>query len=238
MSLEQHLGLVTNAPAEETEYRPDAPGSEGPPIRVVLADDHPLIRSGIAHAVKPYQDIEVVAEVGDGSAVLQFLESNPVDVLVLDVHMPHLDGLGCLDQVTARWPQIRVLMLSVEDGTDLMVDALRRGASGFVSKAVRPSDLAAAIRQAASGTVMLGGAPLARAVTRDPEPAGGLLTEREEQVVRLVADGKTNAEIAHQLYISVKTVKFHLTSIFGKLGVSNRTQAALAAGGTRRKPPA
>lgn len=209
-------------------------------MRVVVADDHPLIRSGIVHAVRPYQDIQVVAEVADGTAVLHFLESNPADVLVLDVRMPHLDGLGCLDRVVARWPDIKVLMLSVEDDADLVMDALRRGAAGFVSKAVRPSDLAAAIRQAASGTVMLGGAPLARAAARDPASPGGLLTEREGQVMRLVADGETNAEIARHLYISVKTVKFHLTSIFGKLGVSNRTQAALVAGGIRQnhqKPP-
>ncbi len=235
MSLQDETGLLTGSRLPETGIRPAAMADEDPPIRVVIADDHPLIRSGIAHAVKPYQDIEVIAEVGDGTAVLRFLESNPADVVVLDVHMPHLGGLGCLDQVVVRWPDVRVLMLSVEDDANLVVEALRRGAAGFVNKAVRPADLAAAIRQVASGTVMLGGPHLARAAAPTAQP-NNLLTEREQQVLGLVADGKTNAQIAHSLFISVKTVKFHLTSVFGKLGVSNRTQAALLAGAARQKP--
>ena len=150
--------------------------------------------------------------------------------------MPHLDGFGCLQQVRERWPDVRVLILSVDEDPELAVEALRRGASGFITKSVRPADLAAAIRQTVGGAVTLGGPHLTKAVST-PLPTEHGLTGREEQVLRLVADGRTNAQIAQTLFISVKTVKYHLTSIFAKLGVANRTQAALGLSGRRQEPP-
>jgi DNA-binding NarL/FixJ family response regulator len=204
------------------------------PVRVIVADDHPLVRAGIRHALGSFSDLQVVAEAADGVAALRALETHSADVLLLDLRMPLLDGLGCLEKVLERFPEVRVLILSVDDNPESAVEALRRGASGYVIKSVRPADLAAAIRQTACGTVMIGGPHVTRAMT--PPPAREhVLTEREEQVLRLVAEGKTNAEIARELFISVKTVKFHLTSIYAKLGVANRTQAAFTLEPQRRE---
>ena len=205
-------------------------------LRVVLADDHPLVREGIRHALSYYEDLQVVAEADDGFAALRALETHATDVLLLDLRMPHLDGFGCLQEVRERWPDVRVLILSVDEDPELAVEALRRGASGFITKSVRPADLAAAIRQTVGGAVTLGGPHLTMAVSTPPPTEHGL-TEREQQVLRLVAEGRTNAQIAKALFVSVKTVKYHLTSIFAKLGVANRTQAALSPTGRRPEPP-
>lgn len=195
-------------------------------IRVLVADDHELVRSGIRQALRLAGDIEVVAEAADGLAALEALETHEVDVLLLDVRMPCLDGIGCLKEVVARWPTLPVLMLSVDETRETALEALRMGAAGYVLKSVRPADLAAAIRQAVDGTVFMGGPTLATALDgRDTVDHHGL-TERELDILRLVAKGQSNIDVAQALYITPKTVKFHLTHIFEKLGVGNRTEAA------------
>jgi two-component system, NarL family, response regulator LiaR len=207
-------------------------------IRVAVVDDHELVRSGICHALTMSPEIRVVGEAGDGAAALALLESREVDVLLLDLHMPRMDGFACLDAVTGRWPDLPVVVLTVEEDQDVALDVMRRGAAAYVPKYVRPGDLAALVRQVAGGAVLIRGSRLAGAFgdlartaiegAQGRKPAHGL-TQRELEVLRLVAQGMSNADIARTLFITTKTVKYHLTTIFGKLGVRNRTEAAASA---------
>jgi DNA-binding NarL/FixJ family response regulator len=213
--------------ADHVEY----PSFEGTrPIRVGVVDDHALVRSGICDALALSKEITVVGEGGDGLAAIELLEREPLDVLLLDLHMPCMDGFSCLDVIGERWPNLAVIVLTVDEDPDVAVDVMRRGASAYVPKFIRPADLASIVRQVADGTVLIGGHRLvAGAEHGDGHPAiAGArgLTERELEVLTLVATGKTNGDIARELFVTTKTVKFHLTSIFSKLNVTNRTEAA------------
>lgn len=192
------------------------------PISVLVADDHELVRSGIRRALEAGGALKVVAEAASGVEVLEFLATSLVDVVLLDVRMPVLDGLRCLDAIAQRYPSLPVLMLSVDEDPRTAKDALARGAAGYVKKTIHPEDLAATVRALAEGTV----------VTRSDSSEGRTqanphgLTDRELEVLALVAQGAGNRDIARELFVTVKTVKYHLTNIFVKLGVSNRTEAA------------
>ena len=118
-------------------------------IRVAVVDDHELVRSGICNALGMSPEIKVVAEAGDGLAALRILETQEVDVLLLDLHMPRMDGFACLDAVNARWPSLPVIILTVEEDSEVALDVMRRGAAAYVPKYVRPGDLAALVRQVA-----------------------------------------------------------------------------------------
>jgi DNA-binding NarL/FixJ family response regulator len=212
-------------------------GSEDGVIRVAVVDDHELVRSGICNALSMSPEIRVVGEAGDGLAALALLESREVDVLLLDLHMPRMDGFACLDSVIIRWPSLPVVILTVEEDSGVALEVMRRGAAAYVPKYVRPGDLATLVRQVAGGAVLIGGNRLAGALggmsqagseAEERKPTHGL-TQRELEVLNLVAQGMSNADIARALFITTKTVKYHLTTIFGKLGVRNRTEAAAAA---------
>ncbi|GAB4251851.1 MAG: hypothetical protein Kow00129_12730 [Thermoleophilia bacterium] len=128
-----------------------------PEIRVMVADDHELIRSAVRQALRPADDIRVVAETADGESTLAALSTHTVDVLLLDMHMPKGDGLFVLDQLRELGHEVAVLILSVEENREVAVEALRRGATGYILKSIRPVDLASAVRQAANGNVYMGG---------------------------------------------------------------------------------
>lgn len=192
------------------------------PISVLIADDHELIRSGIRRALEAGGALKVVAEAATGVEVLEFLATGLVDVVLLDVRMPVLDGLRCLDEIAQRYPSLPVLMLSVDEDPRTAKDALARGAAGYVKKTIHPEDLAATVRALAEGTVVTRGDPIDRPAHVNPHG----LTDRELEVLVLVAKGAGNRDIARELFVTVKTVKYHLTNIFAKLGVSNRTEAA------------
>lgn len=216
---------------EAARWLPMAGLGASEPIRVVIADDHELVRSGIRSALGLSSGIEVVGEAGDGLGALELLERYAVDVLLLDLHMPRMDGFSCLEAVRARWPAVRVVVLTVDEDPEIVTSVLRGGAAAYVPKFVRPGDLAALVRQVMSGAVVLGGPHLAggspQAEEAKPEKQGSFgLTPRELEVLALVTQGKSNAEIARQLFVTTKTVKYHLTGIFAKLGVRNRTEAA------------
>ncbi len=203
----------------------------GTQIRVAVVDDHELVRSGICHALSLSPDIVVAGEAGDGIAALDLLQRASVDVLLLDLHMPRMDGFACLDAVAERWPSLPVIVLTVEEDPNVGMDVIRRGAAAFVPKFVRPTDLASLVRQVASGSVLMGGNRLVGALAgveqaaAPSKPTYGL-TGRELEVLDLVAQGKTNSDIARELFITTKTVKYHLSGVFSKLGVRNRTEAA------------
>jgi DNA-binding NarL/FixJ family response regulator len=200
-------------------------------LQVVVADDHALMRAGILHALGQADDIRVIAEASDGMGALAAIERQRPDVCLLDLHMPRMDGLSCLEQIRERWSGLPVLILTVEDDPAVAREALERGAAGYVSKAVRPEDLASVVRTAARGHVLLA-TPRA---ARDHPPSGVApaahqaplvhLSAREREILSLVCRGMSNKQIASSLFVATKTVKYHLTNIFAKLGASNRTEA-------------
>jgi DNA-binding NarL/FixJ family response regulator len=191
-------------------------------LKVLLADDHPLILSGIRRTLEEAGGIEIVGEARTGSQVLPLVGRTTPDLVLLDVRMPQLDGLACLDQIRRRYPEVKVVMLSAFTDAEHVQAALRRGASAYVMKAVNPLDLPSALRQAAEGTVF-------HAIGLDEreddcEDVG--LTKREKTLLRAVAKGLSNQAIGKELWISEQTVKFHLRNIYRKLGVTSRTEAA------------
>ena len=192
--------------------------------KVLIADDHPLVRSGVRRALDAEQDIEVVGEATNGAKVLPLIGQTSPDVVVLDISMPQLDGLACLDQIRKRHPDVKVVILSASADPDRVQAALARGAAAYVVKSVDVRDLASALRQAVEGTVFH-----ALGVQHDSdgqlaESAG--LTKREVAILKAVARGLSNQAIGRELWVSEQTVKFHLRNIFRKLAVGSRTEAA------------
>ncbi|TXL61314.1 response regulator [Aeromicrobium terrae] len=206
-------------------------------IRVALADDQPLVRSGLRMIVEGESDLEVVGEAADGTAAVELVTAEHPDVLLLDVQMPGVDGLAAMEQIAASESATRVLMLTTFDLDEYVYRAMRAGASGFLLKDMAGEDIVTAIRQVARGADAL----LAPALTRrlvdryaagPPRPtAAGLdrLTEREVDVLRLLGRGLSNAEIAAELFIGETTVKTHVARVLMKLDLRDRVQAAILA---------
>jgi DNA-binding NarL/FixJ family response regulator len=176
---------------------------------------------GVRRALEDAEDIEIVGEVNEGSQVLPMVTRAQPDLVLLDIRLPKLDGLMCLDLIRKRHPTVKIVMLSVFNDSEHIEKALRRGADGYIVKGVNPGDLASALRQVVDGMVYhaLG--------SRDAgEASEAGLTEREIAILKAVAQGLSNQAIGHQLWVTEQTVKFHLTNIYRKLGVANRTEAA------------
>ncbi|MBN1955552.1 MAG: response regulator transcription factor [Anaerolineae bacterium] len=205
-------------------------------LRVLLVDDQALFREGLRALLSSQPDLHVVGEAGDGEEALRQADRLRPDVVLMDLHMPLLDGVAATKRLRAAQPGCRVIALTTFDDDAYVFDALRAGAVGYLLKDVPSSGLFEAIRAAARGESFLQPVVAARLVAEfarlsKPEPGAPVeaLSERERQVLRLLADGATNRDIAARLCITVGTVKNHVTSILGKLGVSDRTQAALKA---------
>ena len=199
-------------------------------IRVVLADDHAVVRQGLRTFLDLQDDIEVVAEAGDGEGAVAAAERTDPDVVLLDLVMPGLDGLGALARL--RESRARVIVLTSFGDDDKLFAALRGGAAGYLLKDVQPSELVRAIRSAHDGQSPLSPAIATRIVeevAHGGTTAPGELTPRELDVLALIARGRSNKLIARELGIAEKTVKTHVSHILAKLGVSDRTQAALYA---------
>ncbi|MFE0090991.1 response regulator [Streptomyces sp. NPDC058991] len=204
---------------------------EGRSIRVLLVDDHQVVRRGLRTFLEVQDDIEVVGEAGDGDeGVARAGELRP-DVVLMDVRMPGTDGIEALRKLRALDNTAKVLVVTSFTERRTVVPALRAGASGYVYKDVDPDALAAAIRSVHAGHVLLQ-PEVAGALLAQDEPGGGQgrgtsLTEREREVLGLIADGRSNREIARALVLSEKTVKTHVSNILMKLDLADRTQAAL-----------
>lgn len=193
-------------------------------VRLVLADDHPLVLDGFRAVVSAEHDLRVVATATDGERALEAIRRFRPDVAVLDLNMPFTDGLTCLKRVRAEVPETRVLMLSAFADAPSLRAAIEGGADGYALKTDPPEATVRAIRGVAAGHLVFPEAArrwLARSRAADPTA----LTDREEAVLRLLAEGRTNAQIAEAVFLSENTVKFHLRNLFAKLGVNNRTQA-------------
>jgi len=207
-------------------------------IRVVLADDQDLIRGGLRAILDAEEDISVVAETSDGAGAARAVAAHAADVVLMDVQMPGVDGLdGTRLAIEAR-PECRVLVLTMFDLDEYVFAALRAGASGFLLKTTPPAELAAAVRACHSGELLFAPAITRRLVEayvrHPPEPDGvparlGELTAREVDVLRAIARGLSNAEIAGELFLGESTVKTHVTRILWKLGLRDRVQAVAPA---------
>jgi DNA-binding NarL/FixJ family response regulator len=189
-------------------------------IRVLLADDHRLILQALQRAFEEVDGIEVVGTASDGRQVVPLIARTNPDLVLLDMRMPEMDGLACLDRIRKHHPSIKVVMLSAFDDADRIRTALKRGASAYIVKTVNPLDLPAALRQVVQPTIYFGAPP------QEEEPAAAAgLTERETAMLRALARGLSNAAISKEFWVTEQTVKFHLTNIYRKLGVKNRTEA-------------
>jgi DNA-binding NarL/FixJ family response regulator len=203
-------------------------------IRVLLADDQALVRGGFRLILEAEPDLEVIAEAADGNeAVTRALECQP-DVVLMDIRMPALDGIEATRRLVPQLAATRVVMLTTFDLDDYIVDAFRAGASGFLLKTAPPSQLVAAVRTVHAGDALLAPASTRRLIeqfARPPGPAPALdaLTARELDVLRLLARGLTNAEIAGQFVVEPSTVKSHVASVLAKLGLRDRVQAVVFA---------
>jgi DNA-binding NarL/FixJ family response regulator len=193
-------------------------------LKVLLADDHPLILKGIREALSVDPEVEIVGEASTAAQVLPLVSHSSPDVVLLDVRFPDGDGLTILDQIVERHPDVKVAMLSVVNDQARIAEALERGACAYLVKSIDASDLAAVLRQALSGTFYCVGGPQANGAVEAVPDAG--LSGREVEVLQGVARGLSNRAIARELWLSDQTVKFHLHNVYRKLGVSNRTEAA------------
>jgi len=207
-------------------------------IRVLLVDDHAVVRAGLRLFLVDQADLEVVGEADDGASAVARAQELVPDVVLMDLRMPRLDGIEATRQIRAALPQTAVVVLTTYTDTANIGKAIAAGAIGYVPKDVPPPELAATIREAAHGVLHL--APVvqrtllqALAAPRRAEPDPKELTEREREVLVLLAEGRSNKEIARHLHVSERTVQEHVGHVLGKLGMVSRTQAAIYA--TRRE---
>jgi DNA-binding NarL/FixJ family response regulator len=198
-------------------------------IRVLVVDDHPVVRSGLVGMLDVEDDLEVVGEAGDGDEALARVALLQPDVVLMDLRMPRLDGVGATSRIVAEHPRVRVLVLTTYNTDADIVRAVEAGATGYLLKDTPRALLVDAVRAASRGETVLAPAAAARLVSRLRAPAPEALTPREVQVLRSVARGLTNAEIGRALFIGEATVKTHLLRAFAKLGVDDRTRAVTVA---------
>lgn len=201
-------------------------------MRVAIVDDDPLVRMGLRAIVGSEPGWEVVGEAGDGEAAVALAAESAPDLMLMDVRMPVMDGLEATRAIVASGSATRVLVLTTFDVDEYVFDAMRSGAVGFVLKRIPPADLIEAIRVVASGESLLFPASTRAVIERFATPGGATLpdlTDREQVVLRALARGRSNGEIAADLFVSVETVKSHVASILMKLGVRDRTQAVIVA---------
>ncbi len=204
-------------------------------IRVLIADDHAVVREGLRTFLELQEGIEVIGEAADGIQALAQAEQLRPDVVLMDLVMPQLDGVGAMRELRTRLPEIRVIVLTSFLDDDRLLPAIQAGAAGYLLKDVEPSELARAVHAACQGEAMLDpavGARLVEAIADRQSSRGVLrerLTRREQDVLELIAHGRSNKRIALELGISEKTVKAHVGHLLAKLGVADRTQAALLA---------
>lgn len=205
-------------------------------IRVLVVDDQVLVRGGFRAILSAHPDLEVVGEGGTGAEAVTLVRDLHPDVALIDIRMPEMDGIDATRHITASGSSCRVLILTTFDLDEHVYDAFRAGASGFLLKTVSPEDLATAVRAVHTGDALLAPAITRRLIERFAHAAAPTddqrlqpLTDRETEVLRLVAQGRSNTEIASELFLSHGTVKTHVGRILAKLGIRDRVQAVVLA---------
>ena len=201
-------------------------------IKVLIVDDHPIVHDGVTAILRAERDIQVIGSAGTVADALDRIAQLSPDITLLDLKLPDEDGLQGIERIAAAFPAVRVITFTAYDADEYVFAAIKAGAKGYVLKGSPAQELVRAIRQVHGGDSYLSpsiGATLARQVA-NPRRGGGLLSARELAVLRLVAAGQSNQQIADSLGITERTVKFHVTAIFNKLGAENRAQAVALAG--------
>ena len=205
-------------------------------IRVLVADDHPVFRRGLVGVLTEEPEVEVVGEAGDGDAAMALAAELSPDVVLMDLHMEGTGGIAATRRLTAELPDIAVLVLTMLDDEESLHSALRAGARGYLVKGASGDRILQAVRAVAAGEAVFGadvaGLVLGRLISERRTVRPGpfpMLTDREEEILTLMSHGRTNIEIARRLVVSDKTVRNHITNIFAKLGVADRSQAIIRA---------
>ncbi|THG28538.1 response regulator [Naasia lichenicola] len=203
------------------------------PIRVLVADDHPIVRGGLVALLDTLDGVEVVAQAADGAAAVREAVLSRPDVVILDLRMPHLDGVQAARRMAVEVPETAVLVLTMFDEDELIADALAAGARGYLLKGAEPEEIERAVRAVAAGGAIFSADVASRVLGRsrasEPAPAFPQLTAREREVLDLIARGISNAAIATRLGIAAKTIGNHISAIFLKLGVASRPEAIVLA---------
>jgi DNA-binding NarL/FixJ family response regulator len=194
-------------------------------LKVLVADDHPLIVQGLRRTLDDCDDIEVVGEAHSGAEVLPLVQRRNPDVVLLDMRMPEMDGVQCITAIKQSAPAVKAVVLSGSEDRASIDAAIKAGASAYVLKSVSSLDIPALLRQVAAGYTVFHSPEQSAAEPSADGPGSSTLTERELTILAAVANGLTTKAISHELWVSEHTVKFHLTNIYRKLGVSNRSGA-------------
>jgi DNA-binding NarL/FixJ family response regulator len=207
-----------------------------PPLRILIADDHPLVRSGLRALLMATEDLEVVGEAATGEAAVTLAASLQPDVIVMDLRMPGINGIEATRRIVQATPHIRILVVTLFEDDDSVFAALRAGARGYLLKDANEVEVLRAIRAVSSGDAIFSATIAQRLLDffASPRPAQAVLpfpdlTDREREILTLIAQGRKNAEIAQSLVISAKTVRNYISSIFSKLQVADRAQAIIRA---------
>ena len=213
----------------------DGPGAGARPVRVLIADDHPIFRDGLATLLEPHPDIEVVARAADGVEVVALAAEHRPDVIVMDIQMPHVNGIEATRRVLAEQPGVGVLVFTMGEDDGTLLSAMRAGARGYLVKGAAQDEVVRAITAVAAGGVVFG-ASLATRIGEllSPSPTRQatefpMLTEREREVLDLIAAGRSNGQIASELYLAPKTVRNNVSAILSKLQATDRAEVIIRA---------
>ena len=205
-------------------------------MKVIICDDQAIVRDGLEMLLKLEPDIKVVGTAEDGASAVEMVEKEKPDLVLMDLKMPVMNGVEATRQIRTKYPDVKVLVLTTYDDDEWVFDAIKAGASGYLLKDTPRDEVVKAIRGTATGKTFLdpsiAGKVLKQASTHQTQPASlitGKLTEREKEILRLIARGLSNTDIADRLFLSEGTVRNHVSAILAKLGVSDRTQAAVIA---------
>ena len=201
------------------------------PIRVLLVDDHMVVRSGLSTVLSIHDDLKLVGEAGDGEEAIKLCERLQPDVVLMDLLMPKMDGVTAIKAIKTRWPQIQIIALTSFKEKEYVEGALKAGANGYLLKDVSAEELVNSVRRAAAGQPSLSPEAAQVLIKNVNEPADNQpdMTGREKEILALMVEGLSNNEIAERLIVSQSTVKFHVSNILSKLGVTGRTEAVAIA---------